>query len=260
MAEDIEVESKTAPVQTLPGVRSVSPVDIHHGGTEKKRNSSVVAAQKILEHSKDADEAMKAFASGEVVELDEATNRRLLRTIDFHLMPLLCLIYGLNYLDKTTLSYASIMGIKTDINLKGDDYQWLSSMFYFGYLGWEYPTNRLLQRLPLAKYSAFCVVAWGCVLALFATVSNFGGAVAIRCEFLCFYLAFLFQSRFIQSRKTPQIGNTGLNPGYLSLFRCFRKGRFSARMGILPCFEMLSLSPFYSFWPKRFLSSFRAGF
>lgn len=24
------------------------------------------------------------------------------------------------------------MGIKTDINLKGDDYQWLGSMFYFG--------------------------------------------------------------------------------------------------------------------------------
>jgi hypothetical protein len=72
------------------------------------------------------------------------------------------------------------MGIKKDINLVGDDYQWLSSMFYFGYLFWEYPTSRLLQRLPLAKYSAFCVIAWGTTLALFATVSNFGGAVAIR--------------------------------------------------------------------------------
>ena len=24
------------------------------------------------------------------------------------------------------------MGIRTDIGLKGDDYQWLGSMFYFG--------------------------------------------------------------------------------------------------------------------------------
>jgi len=72
------------------------------------------------------------------------------------------------------------MGIKKDINLVGDDYQWLSSMFYFGYLAWEYPTSRLLQRLPLAKYSAFCVIMWGTTLALFATVSNFGGAVAVR--------------------------------------------------------------------------------
>lgn len=91
-----------------------------------------------------------------------------------------CVVYGINYLDKTTISYASIMGLRTDLNLKGDDYQWLGSMFYFGYLAWEYPTNRLLQRLPLAKYSAFNVIMWGTTLALFATVSNFSGAVAVR--------------------------------------------------------------------------------
>lgn len=33
---------------------------------------------------------------------------------------------------ETTLSYASIMGIKTDLSLVGDEYQWLSSLFYFG--------------------------------------------------------------------------------------------------------------------------------
>ena len=83
-------------------------------------------------------------------------------------------------MDKTTISYASIMGLKTDLNLQGDDYQWLGSMFYFGYLFWEYPTNRLLQRLPLAKYSAFNVVMWGTTLACFAATTNFGGAVAVR--------------------------------------------------------------------------------
>ncbi|EHY59653.1 Allantoate permease [Exophiala dermatitidis] len=174
---DMETDEKSVPIQTLPGGRAVSPVNLEG---QRASISSTKAAQKIIAHSNDADEAMKAFASGEVLEINEATNKRLLRIIDWHLMPLLCVIYGLNYLDKTTLSYASIMGIKKDLGLKGDDYQWLGSMFYFGYLAWEYPTNRLLQRLPLAKYSAFCVVAWGVVLALFATVSGFGGAVAIR--------------------------------------------------------------------------------
>jgi len=49
-----------------------------------------------------------------------------------------------------------------------------------GYLAWEFPTNRLLQRLPLAKYTAFNIIMWGLVLALFATVGDFSGAVAIR--------------------------------------------------------------------------------
>jgi ACS family allantoate permease-like MFS transporter len=53
-------------------------------------------------------------------------------------------------------------------------------MFYFGYIAWEYPTNRLLQRLPIGKYSASCVIAWGVVLSCFAATKNFAGAVAIR--------------------------------------------------------------------------------
>jgi MFS family permease len=92
----------------------------------------------------------------------------------------MCIVYGLNYLDKTTISYASVMGIQEDIGLVGDNYQWLGSMFYFGYIAWEYPTTRLLQRLPLAKYSSFCVIMWGVTLACFAAVTNFAGAVAIR--------------------------------------------------------------------------------
>ncbi|KAG8532450.1 uncharacterized protein KY384_002327 [Bacidia gigantensis] len=126
------------------------------------------------------DEAMKAFGDGEVLHIDEATNKRLLRRIDLHIMPLMCIVYGLNYLDKTTLSYANVMGLKKDLKLKGDDYQWLGSMFYFGYLAWEYPTNRLLQRLPLAKYSSFNIIIWGGVLCCMAAVKNFSGAVAVR--------------------------------------------------------------------------------
>jgi len=43
----------------------------------------------ILKHSHDADEAMKAFEGhqGEVIHIDEATNKRLLRIIDWNLIP-----------------------------------------------------------------------------------------------------------------------------------------------------------------------------
>ncbi|KAI9647906.1 hypothetical protein NHQ30_004295 [Ciborinia camelliae] len=34
-------------------------------------------------------------------------------------------------IDKTTLSYAAIFGIKDDLNLQGTEYSWLSSIFYF---------------------------------------------------------------------------------------------------------------------------------
>lgn len=69
----------------------------------------------IMKHADkdDADEAYKVFAAqGEVIVITPEEERRLLRKIDLNLMPLLCIVYGLNYLDKTTVSYASVMGLK----------------------------------------------------------------------------------------------------------------------------------------------------
>lgn len=55
----------------------------------------------LEKHAHDADDAMKIFDElhGEAIELDEATNKRLLRTIDWHMMPIMCFVYGMNYLD-----------------------------------------------------------------------------------------------------------------------------------------------------------------
>ncbi|KAI1380887.1 MFS general substrate transporter [Hypoxylon crocopeplum] len=130
----------------------------------------------------DADDPDEAFrlVAGEAVVVTPDDEKKLLRKIDRNLMPLLCIVYGLNYLDKTTLSYASVMGIRTDLHLVGQDYSWIASVFYFGYLFWEWPTNRLLQRLPLAKYSAFNIIMWGLTLCCLAAVKNFGGAIAVR--------------------------------------------------------------------------------
>ncbi|ETN45003.1 uncharacterized protein HMPREF1541_09879 [Cyphellophora europaea CBS 101466] len=141
---------------------------------------SGVASEILKANKYDADEALAAFEGHENVVVDEATNKRLLRRIDRRILPIMCVIYGMNFLDKTTLSYASIMGLREDISLSGDNYQWLASLFYFGYLAWEWPTVRLLQRLPIAKYSGFCIIIWGTVLALFAVVNDFAGAAVIR--------------------------------------------------------------------------------
>lgn len=54
--------------------------------------------------------------------------------------------------EKTTLSYAAIFGIRNDLHLVGTEYSWLSSLFYFGFLVWAFPTNFLLQRLPIGMY------------------------------------------------------------------------------------------------------------
>lgn len=110
----------------------------------------------VLRHAdrNDADEALKVLQDGEVITLTPEDEKRLLRKIDWNLMPMLCLVYGLNYLDKTTVSYASIMGLKEDINLKGQEYSWIGSMFYFGYVG----CIHTFTTLSFAACPSICLV------------------------------------------------------------------------------------------------------
>lgn len=65
-------------------------------------------------------------------------------------------------------------------NLQGQQYSWVGSIFYFGYLIWEYPTTLLIARLPTAKYLTINTVFWGIVVALTAACSNFGGLMTVR--------------------------------------------------------------------------------
>lgn len=73
-----------------------------------------------------------------------------------------------------------MLTISKSLGLHGTNYQWLGSMFYIGYFAWEYPTNLLLQRFPLAKWSSFNIIMWGLTLCCMSATKNFAGAVAVR--------------------------------------------------------------------------------
>lgn len=44
----------------------------------------------------------------------------------------------------------------------------------------RWPTNLLLQRLPLAKWSAVNVIMWGLILACMAGTKDFATAMTVR--------------------------------------------------------------------------------
>lgn len=63
----------------------------------------------------------------------------------------------LQSLDKSTLGYAAVFDLREETHLVSTEYSWLGAIFYLGYLAWEYPTNLLLQRFPVAKFMSFTV-------------------------------------------------------------------------------------------------------
>jgi MFS transporter, ACS family, allantoate permease len=135
---------------------------------------------RIVDITGDVDEAMKYALDAEDVELTPEENKTLLRRIDIFLLPLICLLYSLQFMDKVSSGYAAIMGLRTYFNMQGDQYSWTGSAFYLGYLAFEFPISMLLQRFPVAKVASTFVIVWGVILCLHATPSNYAGFTTLR--------------------------------------------------------------------------------
>lgn len=81
--------------------------------------SSVSAA------SQDKDETYDVYKQNQDLETTPEASKRVLRKIDTRLLPILILTYMLQYLDKNSINFASVYGLKEGTGLKGQDYSWL---------------------------------------------------------------------------------------------------------------------------------------
>lgn len=110
----------------------------------------------------------------------KTVSKRVLRKIDLRILLIMFVTYNLNFMDKTILSSAAVFGLTEDNHLVGRQYSWVGSIFYFGYLVFEYPTTILIQRLPVAKYLSGVTLVWGAVVAATAGCGSFGGLATCR--------------------------------------------------------------------------------
>lgn len=103
--------------------------------------------------AKSADVAMKLFENHDFnMVIDPVEEKQVIRKLDMIIIPMIMVNYIFFYIDKTTLSYAALYGMNEDLGLHGTQYSWLSSLFYFGFMFWSFPTNFMMQRFPLGKY------------------------------------------------------------------------------------------------------------
>ena len=87
------------------------------------------------------------------IHVTASDNARVLRKIDLTILPILLTVYCLQYLDKATLSYASVFGLLKDANLQGEDYSWLGSIVYVAQLIFQPLIAFALVKLPIGKFA-----------------------------------------------------------------------------------------------------------
>ncbi|KAH9942119.1 MFS general substrate transporter [Amylocystis lapponica] len=120
------------------------------------------------------------LVAGDDVDLDPAEADRIRKKIDWHVLPLMCTLYWIQFMDKTTLGSAAILGIREATHLTTNQYNWLGTVFYLSYLIFEYPQNLALQHFPVGKWMSVNIFVWGVALAAHAACKNFAGLFVVR--------------------------------------------------------------------------------
>ena len=92
--------------------------------------------------------------------------------ISLRLVPFVGLMFFINFLDRTAISFAGPNGMSQDLGLTIAQFGLASGIFFIGYILLEVPSNLALHRFGARKWLARIMVSWGIVSLLFTWVSG----------------------------------------------------------------------------------------
>ncbi|KAF9423633.1 hypothetical protein BGZ94_008218 [Podila epigama] len=152
---------------------------------------------------------------------DEQTERRIVRKLDWNLLPLLGILYLFSYLDRVNIGNARLFGLEESVHLTDNQYNIALGVFFLAYAIFEIPSNWILLRVGPKVWIPFLMLSWGTVSLALAWVTSFTGLVIAR-----FALG---------------VAEAGFVPGvlyYITLF--YKRSEQSFRMACFLCFNILA--------------------
>ncbi|KAK3688677.1 major facilitator superfamily domain-containing protein [Podospora appendiculata] len=127
-----------------------------------------------------------AALMGARATLSSVEEKKLLRRIDWHLIPLLAVMYMVKTVDFTNVANARVMdrgtpqNILTELGISSDAYNFVTTAYYIPYIIAETPSNLLVKYCKPSVWQARIMISWGIVLCCHAAVTNAGGLYAVR--------------------------------------------------------------------------------
>jgi MFS transporter, ACS family, tartrate transporter len=92
--------------------------------------------------------------------MEQDLGRTTIRTVTWHLMPLLLLAYLTNYVDRINIGFAGAT-LRHDLGLSATMFGIGSGLFFIGYFLFEVPSNLALERIGARRWIARIMVSWG---------------------------------------------------------------------------------------------------
>jgi ACS family tartrate transporter-like MFS transporter len=105
--------------------------------------------------------------------------RTVVRKVAWRLMPFLCFVYFIAYLDRVNVGFAALT-MNTDLGLTATQFGMGAGIFFISYFLFEVPSNFALKRFGARVWIARIMVTWGLVSVAMAFVAGPKSFLALR--------------------------------------------------------------------------------
>ncbi|KAM5380884.1 hypothetical protein ACJZ2D_003408 [Fusarium nematophilum] len=113
------------------------------------------------------------------VLVPETANRRIRQAFDRRVLPLVCCLYVLSYLDRGNIGNAKTAGAQEALNLSSSQWAWVLNSFYISYILFEW-TTMFWKLFPAHIYVASLCLAWGAAAMSSGAARNMAELIVTR--------------------------------------------------------------------------------
>ncbi|KAF5701103.1 high-affinity nicotinic acid transporter [Fusarium mundagurra] len=113
------------------------------------------------------------------VEVPADVNRRVRRLFDFRVLPIVCCLYVLSYLDRGNIGNAKTAGAQDALGLSSSQWAWVLNSFYIAYILFEW-TTMFWKIFPAHIYVAALCLGWGAAAMSSGAARNMAELVITR--------------------------------------------------------------------------------
>ncbi|KAF9527383.1 MFS transporter [Crepidotus variabilis] len=107
--------------------------------------------------------------------------KKLVRKLDMRLMPVIILIYFMNYIDRNNVAAARLKGLQEDLKLDDTQYDTVIAILFVSYIPAQIPSNMILNKISRPSlYIGICSILWGLTSLLTGVTRNYAGILACR--------------------------------------------------------------------------------
>uniref|UniRef100_A0A8H7NM18 Major facilitator superfamily (MFS) profile domain-containing protein n=1 Tax=Bionectria ochroleuca TaxID=29856 RepID=A0A8H7NM18_BIOOC len=147
-------------------------------GSDTKDGTNVAHVNSVLDYEKPSQTEERDWTG--TAKKTDPEEIALVRKLDIWIMPCLCFMYFLNYVDRNAIAQARLNNLEKELNMKGSEFNTTVSILFVGYVLMQVPSNMLITKVRPGPYMSAWMLVWAAVSACTALVKNYVGLLVCR--------------------------------------------------------------------------------